>query len=146
MLLELGGMSNGVERAKQILESGKALKKFKEIVAAQGGDPNIRSKDIKIGKFKYDVAARKAGYVSAINNKDLVRIARLAGAPKDKGAGILLNKKRGHQVEMGETLYTVYAENEAKLERAADMGRRTDSVSIEGMLLAKIPSFSRVNV
>jgi AMP phosphorylase len=146
MLLELGGMSNGVERAKQILESGKALKKFKEIVAAQGGDPNIRSKDIKIGKFKYDVAARKAGYVSAINNKDLVRIARLAGAPKDKGAGILLNKKRGHQVEMGEKLYTVYAENEAKLERAADMGRRTDSVSIEGMLLAKIPSFSRVNV
>ncbi|MGD0056734.1 MAG: AMP phosphorylase [Methanomassiliicoccales archaeon] len=146
MLLELGGIGNGVERAKEILESGRALKKFKEIVQAQGGDPNVKSKDIKVGQYTYDVAARKSGYVSAINNKDLVRIARLAGAPKDKGAGILLNKKRGHQVEMGETLYTIYAENELKLERAADMARRTDSVSIEGMLLAKIPSFSRVNV
>ena len=146
MLLELGGMSDGVEKAKQILDSGKAHKKLKEIIAGQGGDPNIRSKDIKVGRFKYDVTARKVGYVSAINNKDLVRIARLAGAPKDKGAGILLNKKRGHQVDLGEMLYTIYAENEAKLERAADMARRTDSVSIEGMLLAKIPSFSRVNI
>jgi AMP phosphorylase len=146
MLLELGGMSNGVERAKEILDSGKALKKFREIVAAQGGRSDIRSTDIDVGKFKFDVTARKAGYVSGINNKDLVRIARLAGAPKDKGAGILLNKKRGHQVELGETLFTIHAENEAKLDGAADFSRRVDSVSIEGMLLAKIPSFSRVNV
>jgi AMP phosphorylase len=146
ILLELGGMGNGVERAKEILESGKALKKFREIVAAQGGKSDISSSDIKIGEFKFDVTARKAGYVSGINNKDLIRIARLAGAPKDKGAGILLNKKRGHQVELGETLFTIHAEKEAKLDSAADFSRRVDSVSIEGMLLAKIPSISRINV
>jgi len=146
ILLELGGMGNGVERAKEILESGKALKKFREIVAAQGGKSDIGSSDIKIGEFKFDVTARKAGYVSGINNKDLIRIARLAGAPKDKGAGILLNKKRGHQVELGETLFTIHAEKEAKLDSAADFSRRVDPVSIEGMLLAKIPSISRINV
>jgi AMP phosphorylase len=146
ILLELGGMGNGVERAKEILESGKALKKFREIVAAQGGKSDISSSDIKIGEFKFDVTARKAGYVSGINNKDLIRIARLAGAPKDKGAGILLNKKSGHQVELGETLFTIHAEKEAKLDSAADFSRRVDSVSIEGMLLAKIPSISRINV
>lgn len=146
ILLELGGMGNGVERAKEILESGKALKKFREIVAAQGGKSDISSSDIKIGEFKFDVTARKAGYVSGINNKDLIRIARLAGAPKDKGAGILLNKKRGHQVELGETLFTIHAEKEAKLDSAADFSRRVESVSIEGMLLAKIPSISRINV
>ncbi len=146
ILLELGGMGNGVERAKEILESGKALKKFREIVAAQGGKSDISSSDIKIGEFKFDVTARKAGYVSGINNKDLIRIARLAGAPKDKGAGILLNKKRGHQVELGETLFTIHAEKEAKLDSAADFSRRVDPVSIEGMLLAKIPSISRINV
>mgnify|MGYP005833385571 CR=1 FL=1 len=146
MLLEMGGITSGFERAKEILDSGKALKKFREIVAAQGGSPDIGSKDIGIGKHKRDIVAKKAGYVSGISNKDIVRIARLAGAPKDKGAGVMLNKKRGHQVERGETLFTIYAENKAKLEMAVDTARRRDAVSIEGMLLAKIPSFSRVNV
>ncbi|MDH7509057.1 MAG: AMP phosphorylase [Methanomassiliicoccales archaeon] len=145
MLLEMGGIMRGVDKAKEILESGKALAKFREIVEAQGGNPDIRSDDIPIGKFKFEVQAKKSGYIAGINNKDIVRIARTAGAPKDKGAGIVLNKKRGHKVDMGETLFTIYAENEAKLERAVGLARRLEPMSIEGMVIARVPSFSRVS-
>ncbi|MEM2979182.1 MAG: thymidine phosphorylase, partial [Methanomassiliicoccales archaeon] len=64
--------------------------------------------------------------------------------PKDKCAGILLNKKRGHKVDVGETLFTIYAENEAKLEQAIGLARRLEPMAIEGMVLARVPSFSRV--
>ncbi len=145
MLLEMGGVIRGAERAREILASGKALEKFRQIVEAQGGNADVRSEDIPIGKHKFEVQAKKSGYVASIQNKDIVKIARAAGAPKDKGAGILLNKKRGHKVDLGETLFTVFAENEAKMERAIGLARRTDSVSIEGMLIARVPSFSRVS-
>ncbi|MBC7108567.1 MAG: AMP phosphorylase [Methanomassiliicoccales archaeon] len=145
MLLEMGGLMRGVDKAREILESGKALAKFKEIVEAQGGNPDIRSDDIPIGKFKFEVQAKKSGYVAGIKNKEIVRIARTAGAPKDKGAGIILNKKRGHKVDAGEALFTIYAENEAKLERAVGLARRLEPVSIEGMVIARVPSFSRVS-
>lgn len=144
MLLEMGGIIRGVDRAREILESGRALEKFREIVDAQGGNPDIKSEDIPIGKFKFEVQAKKSGYIAGIKNKDMVRIARAAGAPKDKGAGILLNKKRGHKVDVGETLFTIYAENEAKLEQAIGLARRLEPMAIEGMVLARVPSFSRV--
>ena len=50
IILEMGGIPHGADEARRILDSGEALKKFREIVAAQGGNPNITSKDIKIGK------------------------------------------------------------------------------------------------
>jgi AMP phosphorylase len=47
-------------------------------------------------------------------------LARLAGCPKDKGAGILLHKKIGDRVEEGEPLFTIYAERSAKLQQALE--------------------------
>ncbi|HUV24871.1 MAG TPA: AMP phosphorylase [Methanomassiliicoccales archaeon] len=144
MLLEMGGIPRGEERAQEILESGEALKKFRQIVEAQGGSPDISSEDIDVGIHTHDIFASTCGYINSIDNQAIVRIARAAGAPKDKGAGIVLTKKKGDSVEKGEVLLTIYAENEAKLHRAVGKAREMDSVIIEGMLLKKIPSFERI--
>lgn len=120
-ILELTGKAKpkkGKEMAREALISGKALKKFKEIVKAQGGDPDISSRTIKLGKIRYQFLAKRKGEVKEINNKNLVEIARILGAPFIKEAGIYLNKKPGEKVKKGETLLTLYSQNVFRLELA----------------------------
>jgi len=57
-------------------------------------------------------------------------VARAAGAPKDKGAGILLNKKIGEHVDEGELLYTVYSESSVKLQNAIELIEARDFMGI----------------
>ena len=144
MLFEMGNGRGGEERAKSMLESGKALAKFREIVAAQGGDADISSDDIKVGDFAVDVLAKKSGYLNKIKNKELVKIARAAGSPRDKGAGLVLTKKVGSEVDAGETLFSIYADNEGKLKDALALAARLEPMIVEGMVLARVPAFSKV--
>lgn len=144
MLFEMGGEYQGAEKARQILESGKALKKFQEIVEAQGGNPDLRSSDIKVGQYSVDVISKQSGYVGQIMNKALVRVVRAAGSPKDKGAGLVLSKKVGNKVDKGETLFTIYAEHEWKMQEALKLAVRLEPIKTQGMVLARVPSFSRV--
>jgi AMP phosphorylase len=144
MLFDMGNGHGGEDKTRSILESGKALAKFREIVAAQGGEADIRSDDIKVGQFTLDVLAKKSGYMSRIKNKELVKIARAAGSPRDKGAGLIIAKKVGNKVDSGEVLYTIYADNEAKLADAKAVALRLEPMVIEGMVLARVPAFSRV--
>lgn len=137
IILEMGGIPHGADEARRILNSGEALKKFREIVAAQGGNPDIRSDDLKIGKYMLKVVSTKSGYVNAIANKELVQIARAAGAPNDKGAGILILKKRGQRVEKGDTLLEIYADIESKCQRAKDLASSLQPIRIEGMLIER---------
>ena len=97
MILEMGGIPNGAARARELLESGAALKKFREIVVAQGGRADLKSSDLKPGKYSQQIQAVKAGYINSLDNKALVAIAKAAGSPGDKGAGILLSKKQGQR-------------------------------------------------
>ena len=138
IILEMGGIPHGADEARRILDSGEALKKFREIVAAQGGNPNITSKDIKIGKYHLDVVSTKSGYVHSINNKDIVQVARAAGAPGDKGAGLLVLKKKGQRVEKGDVLLKIYGDVESKCQRAKDMAIKLVPIGIEGMLIEKV--------
>lgn len=103
----------GVKVAREILESGKALKKMNEIVAAQG-----KLTKPKLGQFTYKVRSGKIGRVKEINNETIAKIARMAGAPDDKGAGLYLARKVHELVKKMDLLYTVYAENKFKLELA----------------------------
>jgi AMP phosphorylase len=143
IMLEMGGVvhSNGKDHAKKILTDGKALEKMKQIIEAQDGDPNVTSDDLEIGKYKHDIITPTSGYISYIHNKNLVKIARAAGAPKDKGAGMILKKKGGDKVEKGEILYTICADNERKLQTARSTATQLLPIKIEGMILQKIPSF-----
>jgi len=118
MLLEMSGKKDGKAIAMEILKSGKAERKLREIIEAQGGDPSIKPEEIHVGDEVFTLRSERSGYLLWINNASLVEIARLAGAPKDKGAGVLLHRKIGEAVRKGDPLLTIYAERDIKLERA----------------------------
>src|SRR5450755_1737545 len=96
---------SGYARARELLDSGAALKQMQKIMDAQG--PSTCRSDL--GTSTFDVVASTDGTVSGIDCLQLNRLARTAGAPIDKGAGIRLFKKIGDRVEQGEPLYRVYA-------------------------------------
>ncbi|MCS7118494.1 MAG: thymidine phosphorylase, partial [Archaeoglobaceae archaeon] len=108
---------------------------FREIIAAQGGDEKITSEDIEVGDKIYTLKSNTEGVVIAVNNKTIMRLARSAGAPKDKGAGVYVHKKRGEVVKVGEPLLTIYAEKEWKLDNAIEIARIEKPIVVSGMIL-----------
>ena len=137
-LLELSGKvkkGEGYEVARRILESGKALKKFRQIIELQGGDPKVEPEDIPVGEHTYTFKAKTGGSIFHIDNKAIAKIARIAGAPRDKGAGIVLHKMRGDKVKKGDPIFTIYAESEAKLDFAIKALRRLETVEMRKILL-----------
>lgn len=101
----------GYETACEILESGRALAAMERIIAAQGAAPAA----IEPGQFSHEVLSPVAGIVAGIDCHLIARIARLAGAPMDKGAGIDLLRKVGDPVAAGDTLYRIHAGSETGL-------------------------------
>ncbi|MFH1420943.1 MAG: thymidine phosphorylase [Candidatus Aenigmatarchaeota archaeon] len=122
-LFEMNGISNGRNRALELLSSGKSEAKLREIIRAQGGNARIQPHDIRISKLNRKVCSPKSGKVSHISLHHMQSIGRVAGAPADKKAGILLNKKIGDHAKRGELLYTVYAENANKLVKAMTLAK-----------------------
>ncbi len=106
--------------ATYILRSGKAFEKLKEIVEAQGGNPNLDSEKLKIGKHEFHVKSTKNGTVKEIDSKNITAIAKILGAPRQKGAGIYLNRKTGDKVVKDETLCTLFSENVYNLKEGKD--------------------------
>ncbi len=96
---------DGFDVARDILDSGRALTKMRDIIEAQGR----QTEKLGPGPLVLEVSAKEAGTVIAIDNYQMARIARLAGAPMDKEAGVDLLKKLGDPVERGEPLYRVHA-------------------------------------
>ena len=121
-IFSMAGLKDGYKKALSILNSGKAYSKMVEIIKAQNGK-EIAAEDIKIGKYSYDVLSSKSGRVIAIDNILISRIARIAGAPKDKGAGIYLYKHVGYKVKKGEKLFTIYSESKHEFEYARDVAK-----------------------
>ena len=137
-ILSMGGVRDGVGKAREILESGLAHEKFLEIVAAQGGKPDISSKDMVPGSHSAEIRAERSGFVRSLSNKAVVAVAKAAGAPSDKGAGVVLGKKLGMKVSEGDVLMTIYAEREDKLGHAVDVALEREPIGIEGMVIKRI--------
>jgi len=129
-LFEMIGKNNGYHLAREILHNGKAEMKMREIIALQGGNPKIGLDDFQIGEYVKKVKSGKSGQVLWMDNNSLVEIARSAGSPKDKGAGIMLHKKEGDKVKTGDLLYTVYAEKSRKLSRVEDLLLEIEPVGV----------------
>ena len=124
-IFRLVGAKDGYKMAREILESGKAYAKMIEIIKAQGGKETA-AEDIRIGKFSYDYNSSRKGTVKDIDNISISRIARIAGAPHDKGAGLYLYKHIGDKVKKGENLFTIYSENKNELKFAAEFAKEND--------------------
>lgn len=137
-LLEMSGKAkNGRDYAREIFNSGKTLEKYRQMIEAQGGESNLKSDDIPLGDKTYQVTSPSEGSAISVHNSRIVRIARAAGSPKDKGAGVYVHKKKGEYVGAGEPIITIYAEKEWKLTRAIDLAMEEPPIVVSGMILER---------
>jgi len=145
LILEMAGVAPrgaGKNTAKEILASGKAYEMFKKIIEAMGSkNPNVKPEEIPIGTHKVEVRAPMEGYVTGVYNRPVTTIARVAGAPIDKGAGVKLYVKRGHKVKKGDILMEIYSNSETRLEEALKLVNKLKPITIEGMLLETYPEY-----
>lgn len=123
-LIEIGGVArDGAALAARTLDSGRAWKKFQSICEAQGG---MRSPPI--ASYRRDVAAAHAGVVASIDNRRLAKLAKLAGAPEDRAAGLDLHVRLGARVEKGQPFYTIHAESPGELAYALHFARANPGI------------------
>jgi thymidine phosphorylase len=116
----------GYAIARDILDSGRAIAKMNNIIDAQGR----QKRDLQPGHLSFEVLAKCDGCVTGIDNYQMARIARLAGAPMDKKAGVDLVKKLGDDVKKGEPLYRVYAEFRSDYQFAEQLCKENDGFQI----------------
>jgi AMP phosphorylase len=107
----------GYKEAKKLMQDGRANRKFWEILKAQGAKVS-NSSDILIGKFRTRFRAEKDGKIRLIRNDLIAQAAKIAGAPKDKKAGIYLKKLRMEKVRKNQVVFELYAESRKKLQKA----------------------------
>ena len=144
-LLELCGKTGkdeGYAAAEKLIKSGKALAKMKEIIELQGGDPKVKSTDLHAGQYTYTVKADTSGSIFHIDNHTMSKIARIAGAPRDQGAGIYLYKLRGDKIKPGDDLFTIYAESEASLDFTLKALEKLEPIEMRKMLLGTMEAES----
>ncbi len=115
---DVNAKKQGEEEARQILTSGLALKKFKEIIKAQKGNEEISSETLKIPSQKTEILAPYSGKIKDINNYNLNTIAKVLGAPTDKFAGIYLLKKIDENVEKKEPMAIFYSTSKYHIKEA----------------------------
>lgn len=118
---------SGHERARELLNSGQALAAMERIIDAQGRNET----SYPLGSLVEEIPAPDAGTVAAIDCHRIARIARLAGAPLDKGAGIELLKKVGDPVRRGEPLYRIYACVQADFRFATDLAAEGSGYALD---------------
>ncbi|MDH5636520.1 MAG: AMP phosphorylase [Candidatus Bathyarchaeota archaeon] len=145
ILLEMVGIKNGKLKAEDLLKSGKAETKLREIIEAQGGNAKIKPEDIECCDKKAEIATSIDGRVLWINNKGIAQVAREAGAPKEKGAGVILKTKLGEHVKKGGVLFEIYAKRNTKLEAAIELAKNLQPIGLskkpeERMLMDRIPT------
>jgi thymidine phosphorylase len=123
---ELRG-GTGYLRARELLDSGAALKQMRKMIEAQG--PSGCRTDL--GTLTVDIIAPRDGIVTAIDCLRLNRLARSAGAPIDNGAGVKVFKKIGDNVEQGQPLYRIYAFDQPEFELAVAAARVNSGYSVD---------------
>lgn len=129
-ILEMSALApegQGRKLAQKILEGGVAWKKFLAICEAQGG-----LREPLRARFTQTIVARTGGIVTAVDNRKLARVAKLAGAPRAQSAGAEFHTSIGFKTEAGQPLYTVHAETAGELDYALEyVSRNAGIISVE---------------
>ena len=118
----------GYARACELLDSGAALKQMQRIINAQGPSNQVT----ELGALTADITSEKDGVLMGIDCLRLNRLARMAGAPVDKGAGITVFKKIGERVEAGEPLYRIYACESSEFELVSAAAKANNGFDVDG--------------
>ncbi len=117
----------GEKMAQEILYSGKAFEKFKEIIKAQNGSLSRITK----AKFTKEIYAHRAGKVLEMNNKSLNFLGRILGSPVMKSAGIYLHVHVGDKVSKGQKIMTFHSESKERIEEAINFCKKSNPIRIK---------------
>jgi len=133
-MIFLGKKSESLEEARRIAEQhlvdGSGYKKFKQVVAAQGGNPQALDKFelLPNATGMREVSSPRGGYVTSIDAEDIGVASSMIGAGRDKkedaidpAVGIILEVKTGEKVDAGSVLCRIYYTKEDRVDEAADM-------------------------
>jgi pyrimidine-nucleoside phosphorylase len=134
-MLQLGGISKSVAEGKQhstqLIASGKALEKFRQMVEMQGGDARViddPKRRLPQARNTLQVMSAKSGFVSAMHCEQIGTACVILGGGRerkedlvDPAVGIVLHKKVGDRVTEGEPLANIHYNDKARLERAKNM-------------------------
>ena len=120
-MIVVGGKAESIEEARKMLvevvQNGAALEIFKKFIEAQGGNPAVVDDPSLLpqAKYKIDVASKQSGYISKMEADDIGIAAMLLGAGRatkestiDLSVGLVLQKKVGDAVEIGDTIVTIH--------------------------------------
>lgn len=119
-LPEVSQTGTGREIAERVLKSGSALLKLREIVKAQGGDPNFSRSKLKAGKYKFEYRAKNAGTISTVDSKELNGIAKVLGSPTDQRAGVRIEKHLTDRIAKDAILAVLYSSSKWRLKEAIE--------------------------
>lgn len=129
-LLELIHVKNAKTKVIEIFNSGKAYEKFLEILQAQGLKCANPTK-IAVGSLKKTIFSSRKGKIIAINNHEISRIAKIAGAPFDARAGIYLHVHKKSVVKKNQPLYTIYSDSSSKIRSATSYAKINSGIKIK---------------
>lgn len=142
ILLEMGGKAQkgmGQNLAKEILRSGKAFEKMKKIIKVQGGNPEIKPEDIKLGPHVKEFFATKSGHITGVNNAIINQIAKATGCPHSKHSGVEIFKKQGARIKEGDLIFKMYSEGQNQLKKAEKIYNSTGGpIILGGMMIERI--------
>ncbi len=125
------------EKASEYIEDGSALEKMKEIIEAQGKKISS-SKKIKTAPYVYVYKGKEEGKIVGIGLRNCIKIARLAGAPGDKLAGLKLLVKIGEKIKKNKPLFEIHAQNKRKLRSAVSFAQKNKVIKFERMIIDRI--------
>ncbi len=130
-MFQLGGRTRSLAEAKQLygelIRSGAALAKFREMVVLQGGDPAAVDDPARLPHARHsaEITSTRSGYVSAIQCEAVGTACVVLGGGREKkedtvdpAVGILLHKKVGDAVAAGEALCSIFYNDEARAAQA----------------------------
>ncbi|KKN14060.1 hypothetical protein LCGC14_0999960 [marine sediment metagenome] len=141
ILLEMGGKAqkgDGQRKAKEILRSGKAYDKMKQIIKAQGGNPEITPEEIIVGPYVKECYSLKSGHITEVDNGIINQIAKSAGCPFSKSSGIEIIKKQGARIAEGDLIFKIYSNSQSKLKRAEKIYNQASPIILGGMMIERI--------
>ncbi len=128
-LLEMTGKTEkgkGISYARELLLTGKAFEKFKEIIKAQEGNLD----KMKKAKFEKNITAKKTGKIKSIENKKISSLAIITGCPLEKSAGLKLWVMKNQKVKKRETIITIYSNSKSRLNEAVKYFNEEKPVNI----------------
>lgn len=130
-MLRMGGVSKSVaegkQRAADLIASGRALEKFRQMIELQGGEPRAVDTPELLPRAQHSmqVAGAKQGYLAAMQCEQIGTACVILGGGRerkedsvDPAVGIMLHKKVGERVSAGEAIATIYYNSQARAEQA----------------------------